>query len=594
MPTKPQNHTNFIHRRPFHVFLSYVRADDQQHGGGLTDWVSQLIHAIKTEMEEPIHLFVDKEGIEAGSNFPEAIKFHIQRADIFIAILSKNYPASLWCPRELDLFVRSSKQRGLTARNLLLVELDGQGKAALKNLAASLKLPELNSIQIAAEIGTQGTGSLATAVKAMTEMLHPLPPKRTRGFSIDDTSRSDWRRQEVYQYVSAFDSVRSQRDKDGMPQQGVMIDLRAKLSYLLGYTIVVSETQAFDSLGAIHTVAEAARAWRAQPGPIAPFRIAYFRKPKGHVVDIALNKFDEVEKGTIFDFSAWRRHESQRDGGQGIITRLDEAKVFAADWNHFLDAAGFLSWFPCDRIAEIAPVSSDVYLHHLIETYSGRSTPDNASSITDGIRTVLKECNSSGLRTKLYQAADRMKTHPMNWTDAQVEAVKDVVDVVYNRTVADSLLLAATSNRQARSICLTDPTPDRRAQGFDEVVQSLLSYGDVSKAESHGYAQFEGAWEDRHDSAPATGLNWSEIFEITSLKEWLDLRDDVLSGRGLDATPGQWQDSMLALATWLGRQLPGNVVVDAQRGRIMLRAHGFEAGIGSRLEEDAGIIGQGK
>ncbi|NDC79635.1 MAG: hypothetical protein EBZ67_17460, partial [Chitinophagia bacterium] len=217
-----------------------------------------------------------------------------------------------------------------------------------------------------------------------------------------------------------------------------------------------------------------------------------------------------------------------------------------------------------------------------------------ASSITDGIRTVLKESNSSGLRTKLYQAADRMKTHPMNWTDAQVEAVKDVVDVVYNRTVADSLLLAATQNRQARSICLTDPTPDRRAQGFDEVVQSLLSYGDVSKAESHGYAQFEGAWEDRHDSSPATALNWSEIFEITSIPEWLKLRDDVLSGRDLDATPGQWQDSMLALATWLGRQLPGNVVVDAQRGRIMLRAHGFEAGVGSRLGEDAGVIGQGK
>jgi len=593
-PTTPIQVTKpSVHRRPYQVFVSYVREDDRKTNGQLIEWVQSVFEECTKRINEPIKLWVDDRDIKAGEQFSESIGLGLQSSDIFVALLSESYPTSNWCTDELKQFIESSRQRGLNAPNLFLVDLDGKWKETLEKLAQLEDLNDLNSTHIAIWLDKPFEAHRVNAAKKIEEMLKPLPPKETKGFPIgrdsSPDSGPDWRGQEVYQYISAFDSVRSQRDKIGMPQQTAMIDLRAKLSYLLGYTIVVSETQAFDSLGAIQTLAQASKAWRQRPGPIAPFRIAYFVKPKGHVVDIALGKFTEVEQGKrVFDFSAWRKHENERDGGDNVRTTLDEARVYDADWGHFLEAARFLSWFPCEGLAYPAPVALDVYLQHLIETYSGGDSRGKASAITDNIEKVMSKTPFRGQRTALYQEADKR-----GWSPAEVGAVKDVIDVAYNRTVADSILFAATSNRQARSIVLTDPTPDLRAPGFDEAVQSLLGYRDVTKSESHGYERFQGAWEGRLETAPAQVLSWADVFEVTSEPEWFELRNNVLSARGTGVEAEQWQDSMLKLSEWIQRQLPGNVTVNAKAGRITLQADGFEAGVGDRPGSDLGVVGQG-
>ena len=578
-----------VHRRPFRVFVSYARTDDKEAKGGLIRWAREVVKACEGQMKEPIDVFVDTVGIEAGESFPEAIRLELEGADVLIALLSEGFPASHWCPKEIKDFLQTRSQRGLKDRNLMLVGIGGTGVEVLKQLSKLGGLGELESKQVALDIGAPFTERVTEAAAVLEEMMKPLPPRETKGFSMRRPTPPDWRGQEVFQYVSAFDSVRSQRDKSGMPQQTTMIDLRAKLAYLLGYTVVVSETQAFDSLGAIHTMAEASRAWVQQPGPVAPFRIAHFRKPKGHVVDIALAKFGEVERGKAFDFSAWRKHEKQRGVEKSAPTRLADAKLFAADWDHFLEAARFLSWFPCDRLAEMAPVPLDVYLHHLVATYSGRTTSVHAAAITDDIQQVMGQCRAPGNRTALYEVTDGM-----GWSSPKVEAVKDVIDVAYNRTVADSVLFAATSARQARSMSLTDPTPDQRAPVFDDVVRSLLGYRDITKGDSHGYARFQGAWEGRHDAIPANALSWADVFEITSEPQWMELREKVHRSRRLDASSNAWQESMMELSTWIQTQLAGNVFVDVTAGRIALRAHGFEAGVGSRLGSDLGVVGEGQ
>jgi len=573
-----------VHRRPFRVFLSYARADNDTNSGLLVLWARYLMSECEKLLGEPVQLFVDELGIPAGAEFPDKIKLEVCGADVLLVFVTSGYPRREWCRHEIELFKSSSKDRGLENPNLFLVGVGNGSEDALKELG-------IDSKQLALKIGDRWDHAVPKAAKMLAEMLEPLAPRQTKGRRMDPTAGGVPPGHEVYQYLSALDSVRSQRDRNGSPQQTCMVDLRAKLSYLMGYTVVVSESQAFDSLGAIHTISEASKAWRQHPGAIAPFRIPFFRVPKPHVVDILLAKFKDVDRGAAFDFSAWRRHQHNREGGALVRTTLQDAKEFEACWEHFLESARFLSWFPADNLAQIAPVSLDVYLGYLIQTYSGPGIRSPASAIMDDIHLVMQEVKHRGNRTELYQAADGFGAQ--DWKPERVEAVKDVIDVAYNRTVADSLLHAATSNRRARSMCLTDPTPDLRAPGFDDAVQSLLGYRDVDKPDSHAYARFQGAWEGRQSKGIAPALSWAAVFEVTSDPQWHALRHRVIGARLGDSPLEEWQEAVMKMSEWIESQLKGNVVLDPLNGRVSLRAHGFEAGIGGRPVDNTGMTGEG-
>lgn len=571
-----------VPRRSYRVFVSYVRADDQEREHALTHWAKDVVSQCALELGESIEVFIDRESVVAGSKFPEAIRHEVDSADIFMAILTQQYPTRDWCRAELQSFKDAAGRRSLTANNLYLVGVDGGSTDVLKQL-------DIPSIQIAIDIGKPIAGSVEKAASLLADMLRPLAPRQTLGplhLSATQPAAED---NETYQYISAFDSVRSQRDSGGHAQQTAMVDLRAKLSYLTGYTVVVSETHAFDSLGAIYTMSEASRAWRQQPGPIVPFRIAYFRKPKPHIVDVAHAKFDEVAAGKVFDFSAWRMHARNREGGTSIATSLRDARAFAGCWEHFLEAARFVSWFPCRRLAETAPVSLDIYLRHIVETHARTTTAASTSRLAHDICEAMKQTRTPGNRTALYQGADGMA----GWQSTQIEAVKDVVDVAYNRTVADSVLHAAASDRHDRSICLTDPTPDLRASGFDDVVASVLGYHGAGHPESHGYGHFDGAWEGRVEGGSAPALGWADVFAITSDPEWIQRRAAVIASKRSRPGAAEWQKRMLDLLSWIELQRPENVVLDPKAGSFALRAHGFEAGIGRRPVSETGVLAHG-
>jgi hypothetical protein len=95
------------------VFISYRRLDNNAPTGsrGRHGFVNYLLRQVRSRLEEDgvpdAVLWQDRSQIEPGDVFSEAILKALNRAELFVAILSKNYIRSPWCEKEL----RTMKER---------------------------------------------------------------------------------------------------------------------------------------------------------------------------------------------------------------------------------------------------------------------------------------------------------------------------------------------------------------------------------------------------------------------------------------------------------------------------------------------------
>jgi TIR domain len=95
------------------VFISYRRLDNKPPTGsrGRHGFVNYLLRQIRSRLEEDgvpdAVLWQDRSQIEPGDVFSKAILNALNRAELFVAILSKNYIKSSWCEEEL----RTMKER---------------------------------------------------------------------------------------------------------------------------------------------------------------------------------------------------------------------------------------------------------------------------------------------------------------------------------------------------------------------------------------------------------------------------------------------------------------------------------------------------
>jgi hypothetical protein len=91
------------------VFISYRRLDNQRPGGtrGRDGFVNYLVRQICARLEEDgvvpeeVVVWQDRSKIEPGDIFSEAIFDALSRADLFVAIVSRNYVKGAWCLAEL-------------------------------------------------------------------------------------------------------------------------------------------------------------------------------------------------------------------------------------------------------------------------------------------------------------------------------------------------------------------------------------------------------------------------------------------------------------------------------------------------------------
>ncbi|GLJ51685.1 hypothetical protein SUGI_1098400 [Cryptomeria japonica] len=84
--------------RIFDVFINHRGPDTKQTPG------TQLYNSLK---EIHIKAFLDSEEKELGDSFPSTIETAIASASVHIAIFSKRYAESAWCPSELVLMLQS-------------------------------------------------------------------------------------------------------------------------------------------------------------------------------------------------------------------------------------------------------------------------------------------------------------------------------------------------------------------------------------------------------------------------------------------------------------------------------------------------------
>jgi hypothetical protein len=103
------------------VFVSYRRLDDLPPPGKSKDrgFVCYLLRQLRYDLSQmgvpDAVLWQDRAKIGPGDDFTEAIREALNRAELFVAVLSKNYVTSSWCEEELS--TMASRVARLDAQN---------------------------------------------------------------------------------------------------------------------------------------------------------------------------------------------------------------------------------------------------------------------------------------------------------------------------------------------------------------------------------------------------------------------------------------------------------------------------------------------
>jgi hypothetical protein len=112
-------------RTELEIFVSYRRLDDIPPSGSRRyGFVNYLLRHVRSRLQEDgvpdAILWQDRAQIEPDDVWSEAILNAVNRAELFIVILSKNYLRSRWFERELSMIVSRAKMLGWPERPIIL------------------------------------------------------------------------------------------------------------------------------------------------------------------------------------------------------------------------------------------------------------------------------------------------------------------------------------------------------------------------------------------------------------------------------------------------------------------------------------------
>ena len=108
----------------FKGFWSYVHADDQAESERITRLARDVKEQFQMLTGEEISLFLDKDSLEWGENWREAIDSNLSSVAFFIPVMTPRYFMSPECRRELQTFARRATNLGIRELVLPLLYVD--------------------------------------------------------------------------------------------------------------------------------------------------------------------------------------------------------------------------------------------------------------------------------------------------------------------------------------------------------------------------------------------------------------------------------------------------------------------------------------
>jgi len=107
-------------------FWSYVHADDEAENGKILEIANDLVEEYKLLSTEDFHLFIDRESLDWGDKWKEAIDGNLSSATCFLPLLTPRFFLSEECRREYNDFVGKAKDLGAEELILQVYYVDDQ------------------------------------------------------------------------------------------------------------------------------------------------------------------------------------------------------------------------------------------------------------------------------------------------------------------------------------------------------------------------------------------------------------------------------------------------------------------------------------
>ena len=105
-------------------FWSYVHSDDEDDQGRISQLAKDVVAQYQMRTGETIELFLDKDAIEWGEEWPQKIDDNLASVAFFIPVITPRYFMSSACRRELRAFARRAERPGLEGLLLPLYYVD--------------------------------------------------------------------------------------------------------------------------------------------------------------------------------------------------------------------------------------------------------------------------------------------------------------------------------------------------------------------------------------------------------------------------------------------------------------------------------------
>lgn len=122
-------------------FLSYRRDDNDQFGGVVDQLKRDLEGIYEAHTGRRLQIFVDRDSIGWGADWRQNIRLSVERATVFIPVITMRYFASQACRDELLAFYASARQLGVTELLLPLV-LAGEDQISADDPREEVRLIE--------------------------------------------------------------------------------------------------------------------------------------------------------------------------------------------------------------------------------------------------------------------------------------------------------------------------------------------------------------------------------------------------------------------------------------------------------------------
>jgi hypothetical protein len=84
------------------VFVSYAPFDDKHDRGRITSFARVLSDEAKHELGGDVSVFYDRRKIQIGEQWEDAIRDALEKASVFVAIITPSYFRSRFCRQELE------------------------------------------------------------------------------------------------------------------------------------------------------------------------------------------------------------------------------------------------------------------------------------------------------------------------------------------------------------------------------------------------------------------------------------------------------------------------------------------------------------